>query len=322
MSSRLCHFLAVALLAFLGAGLFAGNAGKLFEPRALAMGGYVQDEKAKATPERQPDQDAIAKLTQEFIKAFDRGDAKAIAAMYTERCEYIDDTSGEVFQGRAEVERAFTELFKLRPGARVLVQTRSTRFPGRDMALLEALVSLKTGGSELPLTTRVSSVCVREDGQWKVALERESGADEDKLEDLGWLIGSWAATTKEREVQTSYRWNDKKTMIVNQTTVKEGGRVTSSIAQRIGLDPETGQIRSWMRDGNGSRGQGFWHRDGNSWLIDTMGTLANGTETASVNIITRINDDAFTWRSVDRLIGGEELPGTDPVKVVRVKTSN
>ena len=57
-------------------------------------------------------------------------------------------------------------------------------------------------GSELPQSTRYSCVCVREDGQWKVALQCDWGADEAKLEDLSWLIGDWAAKTNDRE------WNE------------------------------------------------------------------------------------------------------------------
>jgi hypothetical protein len=160
---------------------------------------------------------------------------------------------------------------------------------------------------------------VRENGQWKVALVREWGAEQDKLEDLTWLLGDWVARSKDREVHMSFRWNDDRTMILNQSTVNEGGRVTSSATQRIGLDSETGQIRSWTSDKDAGQGQAFWVHDGNSWLLDTVGLLADGIETSSVNIISRIDNDHFNWRSVDRRIGGEELPATDPVKVVRQK---
>ena len=176
-------------------------------------------------------------------------------------------------------------------------------------------------GSELPQSTRYSCVCVREDGQWKVALQRDWGADEAKLEDLSWLIGDWAAKTNDRELQTNFHWNAGETLIVNKSTVKEGGRVTAAITQRIGIDPKTGQIHSWIIDGTGGRGQADWVRDGNSWLMDAASVLVNGTETSSVNIFTRINDDAFTWRSVDRRIGGEDMAATDPVKLVRVRST-
>jgi uncharacterized protein (TIGR02246 family) len=277
---------------------------------------------AAVAEDRPADREVIAKLAQEFREAFEKGDAKALAAYYTEQCEYYDDTTGEVFRGRAEVEKAYADLFKNRPGRKVVVQSKSLRFLGRDTAIQEGLVRIQSVGSEMPVSTRYSVICAREDGQWKIALEREWGVNEDKLDDLSWLIGEWTARTKDRELHMSFRWNDKKTLIVDKFTVKEGGKISSSGTQRIGVDAKSGLIRSWLVDQNGSRGQSFWIRDGNSWLLDSAGTLANGAETSSMNIISRIDDDAFTWRSVDRRIGSDELPPTDPIKVVRVRQGN
>jgi uncharacterized protein (TIGR02246 family) len=312
------NVLAGGLLAVLGAGLLTGKDGLPLEPRAIARADDGP-EKAGADQERQADKEAIRKLAQEFSKAFEQGDAKAIAALYTAQSEYYDDNSGEMFRGREGIERAFADLFRKRPKSKAVVQTLSIRFLGRDTALDEGLVHIQPPGSELPLSSRYSCLCVREDGQWKIALVREWGIAQDKLEDLHWLLGDWVAKSKDREVHISFRWNENKTMILNQFTIKEGGRVTFSGTQRIGLDPHTGQIRSWTSDENGGRGQAFWIRDGNSWLLEAIGLLADGTETSSVNILTRINNDHLTWRSVDRRIGGEELAPTDPIKVVRTK---
>jgi hypothetical protein len=47
--------------------------------------------------------------------------------------------------------------------------------------------------------------------------------------------------------------------------------------------------------------------------------MPGGVETTSVNIITRVDNNSFTWRSVNRRIGTDEMPPTDPIKVVRAK---
>jgi uncharacterized protein (TIGR02246 family) len=277
---------------------------------------------SKAGEERKGDREAVAGLVQEFVKSFNKGDAKAIAALFTQECEYYDDNTGETFRGRPAVERAYVQLFKAKPGGKFEVQSQSIRFVGRDTALDEGVARLQPAGAELPSSARYSCVCVREEGQWKVALAREWGADEDKLEDLAWLLGDWVATAKDLEVHTSFRWNNKKTMIVGETTVKKQGQVSSSLRQRIGLDPQTRQIRSWSVDKDGGRGQAHWVREGNSWLMDAEGTLPGGAATSAVNILTRNGPDAFTWRSVDRRIGGEEMPPTTPLKITRVKSGN
>jgi uncharacterized protein (TIGR02246 family) len=314
--TRSLYFYAV-VLGLLAAGYQAARYGLLLEDPVLAGGSQTAKDS-----DRQTDREAIAKLGQEFREAFQKSDARAIAALYTRQCEYYDETSGESFRGRAEVEKAYTDLFKARPGSKIDVQDRSLRFLAADTAILEGLVRPRPVGSELPVSTRYSCILAREDGQWRIALEREWGVEEDKLEDLAWLVGDWTAKPKECELLMSFRWNDKKTLLVDHFTVKESGRVTSSGTQRIGLDPQSGRIRSWLIDQNGGRGQSHWMRDGNSWLLDSVGTLANGVETTSVNIISRINDDSFTWRSVNRRIGADELPPTDPIRVTRVKTGN
>ena len=61
------------------------------------------------------------------------------------------------------------------------------------------------------------------------------------------------------------------------------------------MDPKTGQLRSWLFDDAGGNGQGLWQRDGNRWLIDSVGELADGTDTASVNVLTRLSDDEILW---------------------------
>ena len=89
----------------------------------------------------------------------------------------------------------------------------------------------------------------------------------------------------------------------------------------IAADPATGGLRSWHFDDDGSRGEALWHRDGHSWVQEAMGVSHDGAPTTSVNIITRVNDDAYLWRSVDRTIDGKPGHDTVPVKVTRVKAA-
>jgi hypothetical protein len=45
-------------------------------------------------------------------------------------------------------------------------------------------------GRELPRSTRYRVLHVREGGAWKIALARGSGATQDRLEDIEWLVGA------------------------------------------------------------------------------------------------------------------------------------
>src|SRR5262249_53082899 len=98
---------------------------------------------------------------------------------------------------------------------------------------------------------------------------------------------------------------------------KTKGKVVSSGMFRIAMDPQRGQLRSWHFDDDGGHGQALWLRDGNRWVLDSFGVLADGTNTESVNVLVRIGKDAITWQSIDREVDGDSLPDTAPIKLTR-----
>jgi uncharacterized protein (TIGR02246 family) len=312
MSKRICLAVAGCMLVGLSALLLHDR--NLLNPARAAD----PQEQKQSVAVRPAETEAIQKLSQAFTAAFEKGDAKAIASSWTEQGEYVDDNTGEVFVGRDAIEKAFADLFKQIRVARLEMHTRSIRFPSRDTALEEGYSRLIPRGSEMPSTSEYSVLYVREDGNWKAALVREWGADARRLEDITWLLGDWVANLPNRKVEMKFKWNDAKSAIMGQFTTSEGGRVVSSSTQRIALDPR-GNLHSWSFDQDGGHGQALWFRDGNCWLLDSGGVHANGLETASMTIINRLNNDAITWRSIDRMINGEPLPPTDPIKIVRVK---
>ena len=124
-----------------------------------------------------------------------------------------------------------------------------------------------------------NTLLVREGGQWKVAIvqewDRDNGLD-DSLKDLEWLIGTWHVATKDREVTTTYEWDENKTFIRGKYTVKEGGKVVESGTQMIGKDNAEGAIRSWVFQSDGGFGDGLWTRDGKKWTVDFDGVTPDG----------------------------------------------
>jgi hypothetical protein len=64
-----------------------------------------------------PDLAAVRKTADEFAKAFNKGDAKAVAAFWTKEGEYVGP-DGEVIRGREALEKQYTEFFKTHPAVR------------------------------------------------------------------------------------------------------------------------------------------------------------------------------------------------------------
>lgn len=52
-------------------------------------------------------------------------------------------------------------------------------------------------------------------------------------------------------------------------------------------------------------------------MIDSTGTLADGSSTSALNYLVRSGNDAFTWRSVNRTQAGQTLPDLPAITVKR-----
>jgi uncharacterized protein (TIGR02246 family) len=271
---------------------------------------------------RPADEKAIREAAQGLARAFEKGDAKAMAAFWTEEGEYVDE-SGTPVRGRAALEKAYLDFFAKRPELKVESKTDSIRFIGKDAAVEEGTFTVHAKSSP-PNTSRYSALHVRQDGRWLVALLKEWGDDEAnraKLDDLAWLIGTWKSESGDVQAQTEYEWAENKKFIRCKYTVtnKKDKATPGSGTQVIGIDPARGLIRAWTFDSEGGIGEATWTLEGNRWVIDSSGTLVDGSETTATNLLQRKGDNAFTWRSVQRTLENEKLPDLGPIQVTRVK---
>ena len=308
ISAGLCSVLAIGVIA----------ARDRQDARPGPAGTTAKDPAARAEKDREADRDAIRTSAQDFARAFEQGDAKAAAAQWTVGGEYVSDEEPSV-RGRDNIEKAFTELFKDKSRARLEVDIRSIRFPSADSAIEEGFLRHTPYGPGLPGSTQYTTVHVREDGKWLIAYSRESGAGQDRLGDLAFLIGKWEGGTKGQVMSLSFEKDGDHPFILGKFSRKSEGKLVAGGTMKIGLDSQRGQIRSWHFDGDGGHGQCLWLRDGNRWVLDAIGATADGTDTAAVNVLSRLNADEIVWRSIDRVVGGEALPDTAPVKLTRVK---
>jgi uncharacterized protein (TIGR02246 family) len=268
-------------------------------------------------PKRGDDEAAIRKTTAEFIKAVEKGDAKAVGAFWTEEGEYIDD-DGTTIRGRAAIEAAYAKAFAKKKKVKVDITIESIRFPSKDTAIEEGYARSYKGDSDHPTASRYSVLHVREENRWLMAVLREWPDEGVSLRDLDWLIGTWEAKNEDADVRTTYEWDAKKNSIRCQITIKGKNRNVSA-TQVLLKDPRTGQLRSWIFDDDGGFGDSEWKRDGKRWLITATGVQADGGELTATNILTPVDKDTFTWQSTERTLDDGELPNLPPIKVKRVK---
>jgi uncharacterized protein (TIGR02246 family) len=287
-------------------------------PPKAGKGGKGKNDK-KDKDGQAADRAALAKAARSFADAFERGDAKALAAHFTDGGEFISD-DGTTLRGRAAIEKDYAEQFaKRKKDAKVAVEIEvdGIRFPSRDTAIEEGHFRLREG-KDAPTTSKYSILHVREGGQWLMAVVREWPAQGASLRDLDWLIGTWSAQRDDTEVATTYEWWGGKNFIRVQFTIKTEGKTITGF-QMIGKDASTGQLRSWSFDPDGSFGEAAWSRDGKKWMQDSAAVLADGTTVSATHIITRLDNDAFSFQSVERTVGDEKAPDIGPIRVTRVK---
>jgi uncharacterized protein (TIGR02246 family) len=268
---------------------------------------------------------AIRATAAAFVQAFNRGDAKAVASLWTANGTVTDDR-GEVFKGRKAIEGQYVAFFKAFPGAKMEVAIQKIDFPASTMAVEEGVAQVVGEHAGPPVASRYTAVHAQEDGKWLMASVRESAiplpSGAKRLEPLGWLMGSWKTKSGDTTVETTFRWTVNKSFIQRDYSVRQkNGAVASSGTQIIGWDPQAGQIRSWSFDSSGGHGTSLWSGAPEGWLIESSGMLPDGTPTASRELLIRVagEDNVFGWRSFNRRAGPAILPDLREVVLDRVQ---
>jgi uncharacterized protein (TIGR02246 family) len=261
----------------------------------------------------------------EFTRSFNAGDARAIAALFTENARLVTVT-GRTIEGRAAIEKLFATAFEENPGQTIEVKTETLRFLGAEAAIEEGTATITRPGSTGE-TTRYSAAYVKRDGKWLQDSIRDEALAQPEpekemsphqhLKELEWLVGEWIDENDEGEVDTTCRWSDNQMFLIRSFEVKIRGRAAMSGTQRIGWDPRLKQIRSWVFDSEGGFSEGFWSREGDRWVIKTSGVLRDGRTASASNVLTRHGADTIKWTSTDRTLGAEILPDTEEIVLVR-----
>lgn len=292
-------------------------AGALMVAVVATSSAYFATGQETVNKNRASDEKAIREVGKQFVQALENGNAKAVASFWTEEGEYIDHDS-KVIRGRKKLESAYAKAFEKKPKIKVETETIALRFLSDDSAVQEGFFSVHNGSDDPPTISRYSILYLRENGQWRFGIFRESPTDEFSLKDIDWLIGTWKTSGKDAvEVVTTYSWVMNKTFIKVEFSVKDKDRDINGV-QMIGVDPSTGQIRSWTFSNEGGFGEAFWRRDGKKWILENSAVLPDGQTSTTSNIFTKVDNDTFTWQSIERIVGEEALPDLPPVRVTRV----
>jgi len=270
---------------------------------------------------------AIRKCDDAYVEAYNNHDAKALAAMWSPEAVYVDPETGEEAIGRDEIEKAFADTFEGLQDAKLQIDVEAIKFLSPNVAVESGTARILWPNEE-PDESTYSALFVKRDGKWlldRVTEEEPPSpppSNYDHLKDLEWMVGSWIDNEVDADatIQTDCDWTKNQTFMTRSFAIVVGDQVDMAGMQIIGWDPGEKQIRSWVFDSDGGFTEGKWTRKGDRWLIQQIGTLSDGSKSSAVHIMKQIDNDSFTWQSVQRSVNGDLLPDVAEVTVVRKPT--
>lgn len=269
-----------------------------------------------------PDAQAIVDMAQDFAKAYNAHDAKAIAAQFLPDGEEVDD-QGDVIHGRDEIEAQYAALFKDNPDASVQIQVTSIRFLGDDLLVEDGVTRMKASPDAAAKNSRYTAVHRKQGDKWLVASARDLdlALDEDataheELKAVEWLVGEWVDEREDSKVSLNCRWSDDGQYLLNDFTIEAPGFISIKGTQRIGWDAGENKIRSWTHDTEGGFATGEWATDGERWVVKGTGTRRDGIQVTATMHYIPVDKETYDVEFRDRVAGASLLPDAK-ITVVR-----
>jgi len=240
-----------------------------------------------------------------------RGDHAALRGMWTAEGDYVD-ASGKVTKAKDLFPESARQPATEVPQSEVTGWESSLRFITPEVAIEDGILESGARSDGSTVSHRFSVVWVKRDGQWLIDSLREATSSSpsihDRLSPLSWLVGEWAAQTKDGEILVSAHWSDQGKYLIRDFVVRGEGREPISGTERIGWDPAAKKIKSWMFDSQGGAGEGYWRRDGEQWVVEAVETMPDGNKAETSLIYMPTKPGQFMWEVARSQVADEKLP--------------
>lgn len=274
------------------------------------------EEKSETSSNHSADEKALRSQAKDYAAAYAKGNAKVLAGMWTEDGTYTDLT-GQKFVGRSAIEKFLADGFGRFGGEPFDITVDSIRFLSDSVAVEEGRTRFLKGQYAGSIS-RYTAVHVKDGDKWRMATVseiNETVPSNQGLTELAWMVGDWKGKTKQGDVHLKADWAGGNRKFIHCLLSAEGQKGQS--VQIIGWDPLSCGLKSWHFDAVGGYGSGNWHKDGDTWLETTDCVECDGGMGGSVNVIRRLNDNSFSWRSTGRMLDNESLPDTPEIILVK-----
>ena len=255
-----------------------------------------------------------------FVKLFNKQDAKGIAALWTTEGEYVD-AAGQTFVGRDAIAKEYATFFADHPKVAIRITIDSLRLVSDDVAIEEGHAELDPAPAGTPGYTTYVVVHNKVKNKWLMASVRDTfvakPSSYESVADFEWLVGTWAAEEHGTQLESVCRWVADKSFVERKyTTTAPDGTKTSGV-QIIGWNPLAKHVQSWNFSPGGGIAVGTWTAIDGGYQADMRGMTSEGVPTRAVNLLIRLDDNAYSWKSIQRTVGDIALPDSDEIVIKR-----
>lgn len=273
---------------------------------------------AQAVADSEADVQAIQKVSQKLVDAYNGGKAEELVELFLPDAELIDD-AGTAYRGRDQIMGIFARFIEAFPDATMELKIDNIRLTAGDLAIEKGSRTVTTS-QDNKATNRYTMVYVKRDGKWQIAVAQESPDDptptpHDRLEPLAWLVGEWVDEDAEAAISITCSWDPSGNFLLVDFVVRNSGEIVMESRQRLGWDPLAKTIRSWVFDSDGGYGEGRWTLIDGNWIVKSSAVLPDGTTGSATLYFEPEGADRFTMKGFDRVLGNSMEPDFEAVIV-------
>lgn len=282
-------------------------------PTALILGlAIVPTLHAEEQPT--PEIAGLQKAAADFVVAYNKQDAAALAKLFTEDGEMTDLAAEDLTAGREQIQARFEGVFANKP-LQIAIEVGSVRLVAPNLAIEDGVHHLTPADDETvpPKSTAYTAVLAKDDsGEWRIASTRDL---KDVTEAPGHLAGLADALSGEWtfrdpsgvRLDLAFGWDASGKYLIGEMLTTTADAEPQAGTIRIGWDASKQQITSWMFDAEGGFTHGFWSATDDGWLIRSEGTTAGGETLTANQKLTAEGADTLIWAASQRVVDGEKL---------------
>ena len=179
--------------------------------------------RSRGRPLQSADERTIRESAESFARAYNAGDARALAAQFAAQAVVVD-ADGSRHRGREAIEAEFAAIFRAEPGVKIALAIDSLRFPAPDVAVEEGRSTLTAAGGGAPLHRRYNVIHVKQDGKWLLDSVREEDEPavrpHDRLKAIEWLVGNWTDEGSDAVTRTACEWSKDGNYLLRTLTIR------------------------------------------------------------------------------------------------------